>query len=195
MANSGPPSSLGERRTPWPSLDEVLQGSHELPRWIGWRLRALVATVLLGCALFFLVAHWLSTQPHLPFSLRATPEGLIKIQGVDTPSLAHLDGRVLDGLRLNRPVESGVQTLVAPIELLSLQRSARWIIDPDLRQRHLQLHEQMGTLLQAAAGQNMMVALDLQHAPDEPVLITPIGWTGLSALFGCWARCPSPCSV
>lgn len=183
MATPGPPSSLGDRRTAWPSLDEVLQGAHELPRWIGWRLRALVATVLLACALFFLLAHWLSTQPHLPFALKATPEGLVKIQSVDTPALTHLEGRVLDGLRLDRPVESGVQTLSAPIELLSLQRSARWIVDPDLRQRHLQLHERMGTLLQAAAGQNMKVALDLRHTSDETVPITPISWTGLSPLF------------
>lgn len=183
MATPGPPSSLGERRTAWPSLDEVLQGSHELPRWIGWRLRALVGTVLLACALFVLLAHWLSNQPHLPFALRATPEGLVKIRGVDYPPLMHLEGRVLDGVRLDRAVESGVQTMSAPIELLSLQRSARWLIDPDQRQRYLQLHHRMDAMLEAAAERNMTVNLDLVHAPDEPVLITPIGWAGLSALF------------
>lgn len=183
MATPGTPPTLPDRRTGWPSLDDVLQGSHELPRWIGWRLRALVVTVLMGCALLFLLAHWLSTQPRLPFSLRATPEGLVKIQGTDYPPLQHVEGRVLDGLRVDKPVDGGVQTLYAPIEMVSLQRSGRWIIDPELRQRHLLLHQQMTALLNAAAAQNMNVNLDLSHAPDEPVQVSPIGWSGLSPLF------------
>lgn len=146
-------------------------------------MRALVSTMLLVCALFFLLAHWLSAQPHLPFALRVTPEGLIKIHAVDYTTLVHLEGRVLDGVQLDQPVQSGMQTLVAPIELLSLQRSARWIIEPSQRQRHLQLHQRMDTLLRAAAERNMMVKLDLAHAQSEAVQITPIGWAGLSPLF------------
>ena len=183
MATPGTPPNLPDRRTGWPSLDDVLQGSHELPRWIGWRLRALVVTILMGCALLFLLAHWLSTQPRLPFSLRATPEGLIKIQGTDYPPLQHVEGRVLDGLRVDKSVDGGVQTLYAPIEVVSLQRSGRWIIDPELRQRHLLLHQQMTALLNAASAQGLSVNLDLSHAPDEPVQISPIGWSGLSPLF------------
>ncbi|TAK88686.1 MAG: hypothetical protein EPO09_18005, partial [Aquabacterium sp.] len=183
MTTPSPGKLLTDRRPGWPSLDEILQGSHELPRWIGWRLRALVTTILLACGLLFLVAHWLSTQPHLPFNLRATPEGQIKIQGADYPPLVHLEGRILDGLRLDLPVNTGVQTLYAPIELLSLQRSERWLIDPDLRQRHLQLHQRMNALLAQAGSSNLTVNVDLLHAPDEPVSISPVGWSGLSPLF------------
>lgn len=170
-------------RPGWPSLDDVLQGSHELPRWIGWRLRALVTTILLGFALLFVVAHWLSTQPRLPFNLKATPEGQVKIQGADYPPLIHLEGRIVDGLRLDHPVDSGVQTLYAPIELLMLQRSARWVIDPDLRHRHQQLHQRMNALMTHTGGATATVNLDLVHAPDEPVVISPTGWSGLSPLF------------
>lgn len=170
-------------RPGWPSLDDVLQGSHELPRWIGCRLRALVTTILLGFALLFVVAHWLSTQPRLPFNLKATPEGQVKIQGADYPPLIHLEGRIVDGLRLDHPVDSGVQTLYAPIELLMLQHSARWVIDPDLRQRHLQLHQRMNALMTHTGGATATVNLDLVHAPDEPVVISPTGWSGLSPLF------------
>lgn len=178
------PSSLGDRRTGWPSLDEILQGSHELPRWIGWRLRALVATILLGCAFLFLIAHWLSNQPRLPFAMRATPEGLLKIQSVDYPPLQRLEGHVLQGLQVERSGEPGTEALRAPIELLMLQRSGRWIVDPDLRQRHLLLHQRMTALREAGSGgKTMTVQLDLLHAPDESVLITPTGWAGLSPLF------------
>ena len=38
-----------------PTLDEVLRGSQELPRWMGWRLRLLVLAVLTGCAVVFMV--------------------------------------------------------------------------------------------------------------------------------------------
>lgn len=183
MTTPSPGKLLTDRRPGWPSLDEILQGSHELPRWIGWRLRALVTTILLACGLLFLVAHWLSTQPHLPFNLRATPEGQIKIQGADYPPLVHLEGRILDGVRLDLPIDTGVQTLYAPIELLSLQRSERWLIDPDLRQRHLQLRQRMNALLAQAGKIPLTVNLDLLHAPDEPVSIGPMGWSGLSPLF------------
>ena len=130
MASPSTDSPLSERRPGWPSLDDILQGSHELPRWIGWRLRALVGAILLGCALFFLVAHWLSAQPRLPFALRATPEGLLKIQAVDYPPLQRMEGHVVEGLQLDITGASSQPGLYAPLDLLMLQRSGRWIIDP-----------------------------------------------------------------
>lgn len=185
MASPSTDSPLSERRPGWPSLDDILQGSHELPRWIGWRLRALVGAILLGCALFFLVAHWLSAQPRLPFALRATPEGLLKIQAVDYPPLQRMEGHVVEGLQLDITGASSQPGLYAPLDLLMLQRSGRWLIDPDLRLQHLRLHERMNTLLSTAAASGMTVQLDLINMPRESVLIAPIGWSGLSPLFWC----------
>ena len=59
-----------------------------MPRWIGWRLRLLVAWVLLGCALVFGMANWLMGQPKLPMTLRGTPDGLVRVHGVDYPHFA-----------------------------------------------------------------------------------------------------------
>jgi signal transduction histidine kinase len=186
MAATGSPSSAGERRTGWPGLDDILQGNHELPRWIGWRLRALVALVLLACAAVFLLAHWLSTQPRLPFGLGPTIEGQIKVQSVDYPPLQKLEGRAIKGLRLPAG-ETGLarpdQPDRATVDLLMLQRSGRWIIDPEQRQRHLLQHQHMSQLLRGWTGQSQPMLLELVDAPPEPILIAPIGWTGLSPLF------------
>jgi signal transduction histidine kinase len=195
---AAPEQALTERRTGWPGLDDILQGSHELPRWIGWRLRALVVLMLLGCALVFLVAHWVSSQPRLPFGLRATAEGLVKIHAVDYPPLQHLEGQVLLALRPGGPRALPSSTgsassaaaasrdaagTSAPIELLMLQRSPRWIIDPEQRQHHLALHEGVHALLKDWSTAGASVQLTLGQASTESVLMAPIGWTGLSPLF------------
>lgn len=186
MSRTGSPGSsaaTAERRAAWPNLDDILQGSHELPRWIGWRLKALVTTILLSFVLVFVLANWLTLQPRLPFSLRATPEGLIKIQSAEGAALLHLEGRIIEGLRVDRRVDAGVQTIHAPLDPLMLQRSGRWIIDPDLRQRHLLQHQRIQTLLEAVHENGMVVNLDLVHGPDEPVSIQATGWSGLTPLF------------
>lgn len=182
--SSGPAQALTDRRSRWPTLDDILQGSHELPRWIGWRLRALVTLVLTACVLMFFVAHWLSTQPKLPFSVRGTAEGLVKVQTADYPTLQRLEGLVLTGV--SQPKTQGPDALVAeaaPVTLLMLQRSGRWISDPALRQQHLAQHRQMNQVIHDWAGKGQTVQLTLLNAPAETVLIAPIGWSGISPLF------------
>jgi hypothetical protein len=149
---SGPDNPLPEHRTGWPGLDAILQGSHELPRWIGWRLRTLVALVLTSCVLVFFLAHWLSSQPKLPFGLKATGEGQVKIHAVDYPTLQRMEGHVLEGLIVERTLP-GVQSSAVrvPVEVLMLQPSGRWISDPELRRKHL---EQQRTMNQAMEGWN-----------------------------------------
>jgi signal transduction histidine kinase len=181
---SGTDSPVTDKRVGWPTLDMVLQGSHELPRWIGWRLRALVVLVLTSCVLVFFLAHWLSGQPKLPFALKATPDGLVKIQSVDYPTLQRLEGRVLEGLRIDGPVPNADATPgPAAVELLMLRRSGRWISDPETRERHLDLHQRMAQLVSSWNGKGLTVQLQLMNTPPEPVLIAPLGWGGLSPLF------------
>jgi signal transduction histidine kinase len=177
-------TALSDKRTGWHSLDAVLQGSHELPRWIGWRLRALVVLVLASCVLVFFLAHWLSSQPKLPFALKATPEGLVKIQSVDYPTLQRLEGRVLEGLRVDGPIQDANAAVGhASVELLMLRRSGRWISDPALRTHHLDLHHSIEQLMSSWNGKGVTVQLQLMNAPDEAVLVAPLGWGGLSPLF------------
>ncbi|MDI1260695.1 ATP-binding protein [Aquabacterium sp.] len=167
-----------------PTLDEVLQGSHDLPRWIGWRLRMLVGAVLMGFVLVLLVGQWLSSQPRLPVSLRATSEGTVRLHSVDNPAMQRLEGHILEGLRSEvlQP-GGGTQVLETPIEMLALQRSGRWISDAEQRQHFVNLHLGVARLLDALPADGKVLQLQLVNAPDEPVLITPRGWSGLSPLF------------
>ena len=170
----------------WPTLEAVLQGPHELPRWIGWRLKMLVAWVLLGCALVFAVAHWLIGQPKLPMTLRGTPDGLVRIQAVDYPTLQRLEGRILTGVEWHSPGTDAASPplRVATIELLLLQRSARWISDEQSRRRFFQEHRALARLLQDwQADKGLTVDLVFQTGPKESVLIAPRGLMGLSPLF------------
>ena len=57
-ANCDPPADL---QHPWPSLEAVLQRPLSLPRWVGWRLKAMVAIVVMALAGVLLMAHWLAS--------------------------------------------------------------------------------------------------------------------------------------
>ena len=167
-----------------PSLDEVLQGSHDLPRWIGWRFRILVGAVLMGCILVLLVGQWLSSQPRLPVTLRASAEGTVRLHSVDNPALQRLEGLTLEGLRSELPMPSGgIQVIKAPIELLALQHSGRWISDAGQREHFVALHLGIARLIKSLPANHQVVLLDLVNAPDEAVVISPRGWAGLSPLF------------
>lgn len=166
------------------TLDEALQGDNPLPRWIGWRLRLLVGVILGGCLLVFLVAQWLSTQPRLPVGLRATAEGQVKLVSAITPPLQRLEGHALEGLRIEQIGPQGEVSIVeAPVDILALQRSARWIIDPTDRERYTSLHRSLARLAESLPAQGGVVVLELEDAPDEPVLVAPRGWGGLTPLF------------
>ncbi|MFT3856297.1 MAG: ATP-binding protein [Aquabacterium sp.] len=183
---SGTQTPVAEHRTGWPSLDAILQGTHELPRWIGWRLRTLVALVLASCVFVFVLAHWLSSQPRLPFGLKATADGQVKIHGVDYPTQQRLEGLVLEGIVVERPASPGstdTRATQTPVDLLMLQPSGRWISDPDMRARYLALLRGATQALEGWSGQNVTVQLQLLNAPDEPAMVVPRGWSGLSPLF------------
>lgn len=172
---SGTEYALPAPQARWPSLDDILQGSHELPRWIGWRLRALVALVLTGCVVVFLVAHWLAGQPKLPFGLKGTAEGQVKVQSADYPTLQRLEGHALTGITIG---EASV-----PLSLSMLQRSGRWMSDPASRQQHLEQHRQLSQLNQGWNGKGQTVQLAMGQLPDESVLLAPMRWSGISPLF------------
>ncbi len=170
----------------WPSLEAVLQGPLEMPRWLGWRLKLLVVWVLLGCALVFGIANWLMSQPKLPLTLRGTPDGLVRVHSVDYPTLQRLEGRVLTSVAWHAqdPAIASDGRQIAPVDLLVLQRSARWISQAESRQRYFDEHAALAALLSNwQAGKSIMVDLGFQSGPTESVLIAPRGLMGLSPLF------------
>ncbi len=159
-------------------IEAALVGAQTLPRWMGWRFKALVILVLLACVGVFALAHSLSMQARLPFELQATPTGQVRILSVDYPPLQHLEGRVLLGI--GRPGPQGVQ---APLDAHSLWRSARWVAPTEQRQALQAAHRQVSQVIDAAMASDRTVLLRFQDQQDETVVVAPQGWRGLSPLF------------
>ena len=60
-------------------------GSDAPRRWIGWRRRALVLAVLLGCVAVFSLARWLAAAPQLQAQWAAGHGGeLVLLHSTDT---------------------------------------------------------------------------------------------------------------
>ncbi|HET8694293.1 MAG TPA: ATP-binding protein [Aquabacterium sp.] len=169
----------------WPSLEAVVQGPHDLPRWIGWRLKMLAIWVLVGCAVVFMTANWLISQPALPFVMRATPDGLVRIQSTDDRRLRSIEGRILTGIEWQSPdVHNPTPHRAVALDLLMLQKSARWIVDASQRQQYFDQHAQLEQLLADwRANGGLSVTLRFQSSPSQTVWVPARGWTGLSPLF------------
>lgn len=126
-------------------LDSVLGERGPLParnlsRWMGWRLRLLVISALLGCLGLFLLAREMAAAPYIDASWRANAQGRIELTATGEPELRSRIGQTLTGLA------SGPTSVELP-DALALQRSSRWILDDSQRARHLVLHEQIAGLL------------------------------------------------
>jgi signal transduction histidine kinase len=151
---------------------------------MGWRLRALVLTVVAGLAGVLLVAHWMTGQPKFPLAMEATPNGELRLGAADYPTLQRLEGLTLMSIALERPARDGqTRTLLAPVSGALLQPSGRWIMASQLRDDFTQWHQRMGELLVHWSSVGMVVQLHFENAPDETLLIAPRGWSGLSPLF------------
>lgn len=172
---------------PGASLDDVLHHQHLLSPWMGWRLRALVLSTLLGCALVFVLAHWLTQQPRLPVKLRASADGLVKLDAGTDPAWQSLDGQVVERLRVEPPASGSPPAWVdVPLELVLLQPSGRWITDPDLRARDLALHQGMAQLhsdWRLSGASSLRGELVLRGGTAHTLTLQPQGWGGISPLF------------
>lgn len=168
----------------WPTIEAILQRPLNPPKWMGWRLRAMVLVVLIGLAGVLLVANWLAAQAKLPLAMQATATGDIRLGAADYPTLQPLEGRILLGMALEAQEHDGrAAPQSTPVNSALLQPSGRWIIDPRIRPDFAQLHQRMGELLSHWSSIGMVVQLHFKDAPDETVLIAPRGWSGLSPLF------------
>ena len=120
-------SGLGEFRVGRPA---------NLSRWMGWRLRLLVAAALVGCLAVFLLAQGMAEQPHIGAIWRGVGVGQVELVASSNPALKSHIGKVLAGV-----AAGGVSV---PIDdLLSLQRSTRWLTDDAQRDRLAELQAKL----------------------------------------------------
>jgi signal transduction histidine kinase len=141
-ASTGPLSTL----TPGDTVIGSSYGEHlglaadSMSRWMGWRLRLLVIAALLGCLGLFLLARELASLPIVDASWRATAENRVELARASDPVLQPFVGQVLLAvLSDGHLVELG--------DALTLQRSARWVIDDAARLRHRALQQDLDALL------------------------------------------------
>jgi signal transduction histidine kinase len=109
----------------------------DMARWMGWRLRLLVAAVLAGCIALLGLGAWVSNQPQLQIRWQHGADWGISVAGAPgTPS--RLVAIESDGLRL-----------VPPPGMALLQASSRWTPSDDARRTvqvwHRNLHAALRT--------------------------------------------------
>ncbi len=152
-------------------LDRSFARDRGLSRWMGWRLRLLVGAALLGCVGLFFLARWLGDPPHIDATWRPNAQGQLELAASTDPQLQPHVGRSLIGI-----VGGDVSTAVA--DVLTLQRSSRWLISDADRDRHRAMHEQISAALSQQSvklffSDGAMVELQLQRR----------GFAGLGGMF------------
>src|SRR5438105_2989463 len=173
---SVPPSTL----PPYTSTDTAFDSGllergftreRSLTRWMGWRLRLLVGAALLGCMGLFFLARWLGDPPHIEGTWRPNAQGQLELAASSDPVLKPHIGRALIGI-------VGGDVSVAVADVLTLQRSSRWLIADNDRDRHRAMHEQISAALSQQSvklffSDGDMVEMQLQHR----------GFAGLGGMF------------
>jgi signal transduction histidine kinase len=152
-------------------LERGFSNNANLTRWMGWRLRLLVGAALLGCMGLFFLARWLSDPPHIDASWRANSQGRLELASTSDPALKPHLGHALIGI-------VGGDVSVAVADMLTLQRSSRWLISDTDRERHRAMHEQISNALSRQGvklffSDGDMVELQLQRR----------GFAGLGGMF------------
>ena len=157
---AGPPSAFDER-----AWDRSLGKRLHSARWIGWRLRALVAAALIGCLAVFLLIRLLAAVPSLPVQLTGNDSGVLLLtNAAGTP-------RAVRGLQ-------GADGRVTVLDSLLLQRSARWLVSDDVRASHALQHD---ALAEALAGGSLQLLLD--DGQTTRLQARAHGAAGLGAMF------------
>ena len=153
------------------SLEHMLGHRLEPARWIGWRLRLLLATALLGCVGLFLLIRALAGIPHVDAVWRATAQGQLELVSSRDVRLQELEGRPLLGI-------AGADGSVLTVDALALQRSPRWLVSDAQRERHARLQDQLAHLFAQRE-----VRLFFHDGTTLAVKPHPRGVGGLGTLF------------
>ncbi len=140
-------------------------------RWIGWRLRLLVAAALVGCLTIFSVVRLLATSPWLDTNWQTTASSQLSLQQAADPGLDTLAGRTLT-------VAEDTSGRRFTVDALAIQRSPRWQVEDDLRQQQVAQQERLASAF--AAGR---VVLHFTDGSRVEVATPPRGLAGIGLLF------------
>ena len=153
------------------ALERSLARRSRHSRWLGWRRRALVLAVLLGCIGVLALARWVAATPFVDAQWSGDDDGRLILEGSTVPALQAMRGRAVVAI-------GGSGGPPMPVDAALLHRSPRWQVDDAARARQLVQHEGLATLL--AAGTLRL------HFADSLVLTLdaePRGWARLGWLF------------
>jgi signal transduction histidine kinase len=159
------------------SVFESVLGEHgswagrHMSRWMGWRLRLLVVSALIGCVGLFLLAREMAATPRIDAQWRANAQDRIELVASPESGLQPLIGQVLVG------VAAGSET-VALDDALTLQRSARWVVDDAQRARLRSLHERIDAVLE-----QRVVRFSFANGASVELRPQARGFAGLPALY------------
>jgi signal transduction histidine kinase len=145
------------------------------PRWLGWRLRAVVVAAILGCVCIFLLASTLAQQPRIDAHWRADAQGRVELVTSADPALGAMLGRTLVAVHAR-----GID--VTGLDAWALERSPRWLSTDALRTRYLQVQERLAAAL--ATGHVQLEFANGEQSQGE-VLVKPApgGLSSLNLLF------------
>lgn len=141
--NFGPSAFFGQQ--PDSILDsrliaQTLGKGENLSRWMGWRLRLLVLSALLGCVTLLLVTRWIGNSPHIQAEWRTTNKGQLELAASALPQLKPFIGQTLKSI-------NGTRYNIKDLDALALPRSARWVTDDSERLHQTVVHEQLSKVL------------------------------------------------
>ena len=142
-----------------------------MSRWIGWRLRILVALTLMGCVLIFMLARGLSELAYFGGDWHADSASRLELQSARD---ARLKPFVMKTLR----AISAAGIVVDVRDAALVQRSARWLINDAQRAQQLVLHQQIAEV-------SVKPDCMLHFASGETVVcaVAARGYTNLAAMF------------
>ncbi|MDB5999422.1 MAG: histidine kinase [Rhizobacter sp.] len=143
-------------------------------RWMGWRIRLLLIGALLGCLSVFLLARLLAGLPNVEASFTENAQRQVILASSTDPALKAKVGQVLTGVG----VDDGFGSMaVTPVDSLMTQRSARWLVSDDERQRYRAMHKELSALLAQDQVHLLFADGDVEITPK------PQGISGFGPLF------------
>ncbi len=139
-SDSGPASAWSATNA---ATDHRAARTQELPsppitdfqpsRWMGWRLRLLVAAALFGCLVLMAQVRWLAAVPSIAATWSAGEHGELVLAATTVPSLQPYIGQHLvsvSGSNGGEPVQLGQSTAPSPrwvtLDAERSERSATW---------------------------------------------------------------------
>ncbi|MEO6032028.1 MAG: ATP-binding protein [Burkholderiaceae bacterium] len=153
-------------------LSERRGATSHLARWMGWRLRLLVACALLGCVAVFALINHLAMAPHIAAVWRADAQDRLELARTTDPALQPYVGQTLVGVK-------GAGGPWVAVDALALERSARWITSDARRARYQNLRAQLAAALaqpHATLRLGDGTVLEVQPQPRGLANLPPTFW-------------------